>query len=189
MNKMKNILTVLASKWYFLVAWLLLSSIIWSIIFVAVYEPRKEEKISIFVGAYYCDSISMKNKLNNDLPDSIKKVSVQWFSINDMFFKSYFATYGTLYSDIIILQESAITNEMCEMYFQALPKEYVRDRSSYVVNSTIYGIEMPITCPYIQSSNGEKIYLFFNKKSEHIYSVNEKGTDAAIALSEIVLGL
>ena len=189
MNKMRNILTILASKWYLLVAWLLFSVIIWSVIFTAVYEPRKEEKISIFVGTYYCDPIGMGNQLSHSLPHGIKKVSVQWFSNDDMLFGLYFATYGTLYSDIIILQESMITDEMCKTYFQALPNEYVDYRSTYAVDDAVYGIKISSTCPYIQASNGESLYLFFNKKSEHIYSINRKGTDGAIELAEIVLGL
>ena len=190
---MKKVFKHFSSKWYIYVAWAIAASALWSIVFTCVHSPGKEERIALFVGTYYCDTAQLKKELNNHSPEYVRKCAVQFVPTDDFLFDMYFASYGTLYADIIILQKDRVTDDRCRQFFSELNTVYLSDylgeTQLYYVDGLPYGILMEKQNSCIYSQDGDSCILFFNKKSQHIGQLNHSEKDGAISLVKKILEL
>jgi len=186
---MKKLVKHIKSTWYIYVAWLILAVVLWIVLFTALFNPKKEEKISLFVGAYYCDSATLQDNLQSFTPDYIKKADIRFVPSEDFLFDLYFAAYGTIYADIILLQEDLVKDEKCKEFFLSLSGAITDNNLLYCIDGIPYGIIIEENNRYFYGKNGERTIIFFNKKSQHTGYLNNSDKDGAITIVNALLRL
>ena len=184
-------------NWWKYLLVLVASILIWSIVFDSLAVPSKNEKIRITFLGENLDHEAFEEYVAEILPgltnQRIEKVDVEnpVDEINNDFYMVLTTrVYG---ADIIIVEESLLTEDICQAYFVPLPLETLEKHMPvsevYVENGQPYGLLLP-------SGDGaglfgefysgtERCYLFITHTSVNVAGILGTGNevdDAALKL-------
>ena len=187
--------------WKYLLV-ILLSITVWVAVFDILGTPEKNQKLQItFVGEdFLFDALQadLQEKMPGLTDQELKKLTVEspmngnWEDYHDiMSVRAYSA-------DIIIVEESAMTDTFGYSYFVELPVEKLpqslQNRDFYTEDGKAYGILLyDGSTPNVFSqyySGGERCYLFITHNCVNAAGIMGKGKqtdDAALAVIEYLL--
>lgn len=189
----------LSSKWFVYLVWLVVVILFWSWAFGLITRPESEEKLTVFIGAYYANTAELSNKFNKQNPEYIKQTEVLYFDLTEYNFDMYLTIKGAE-SDIIILPKSAIENANLSLFLSldkdAVTELFGADLQLLTVNGKCCGIKLYDKtlkqgklddCIGYESANTDDFYLLFNYKSLHAGVLNGSELDGAITLARYIL--
>ena len=185
---------------YLLIA--LLSITIWSVVFDVLSAPEKNEKIRITcVGDdFLCDALEedLWKKLPEITEQRLEKIAVE-SPVNGQSTDFYSVMAARAYgADLIIVEESAITETFGQSFFMPLPveelPEALSDRELYVEEGAVYGILLyDGTTPNVFSrfyGGDQRCFVFITHNCVNaagVMGVGDAQDDAALRLIEYLL--
>lgn len=167
--------------WAYMVC-ILVVFFIWDWAFGYLTRIKTEEKVSVFIGSYSV-SYDKADYLNETRPEYLKVVQVNAYSLDVGMFPTYLNVFGYVESDILILPEFCISEEICTNYYAEIFEEYQNVFKDLGCNlgfygeSNVYGIKIHDKesgeslikgIDYGEGENEEDYYLLFNKRSLHL---------------------
>jgi hypothetical protein len=189
-------------NWWKYLLVVMASVLLWSIVFDSLSAPAKNEKIQITFLGDGLNCAALEEHIFTALPDlttqKIEKVAIEnpVAEVNNDFY-TVLATrvYG---ADLIIIEESLLTDDLCKTYFLPLPVEQLADYVSigdlYVENGVSYGLLLNsddgngIFSEYYSGS--QRVYLFIPHTSVNVAGIMGEGKpqdDAALRVISYLL--
>lgn len=201
---MKSILKKIVKHIWAYVFCILIAFLSWSWVFSYLTEIKAEEKVSVFIGSNGT-SFTKVEQLNAGRPEYLKRVEVNVYSINSPSFDTALRVIGYRNSDIVILPEKYLSDEICREYFATISdtyKEKFENLGYYSVAGRAYAIKIhdkqthlsAIDCIDCGEGDGEEnYYLLFSNKSLHLSdlseSKNKSKADGAIRVAQALMDL
>lgn len=204
----ERLLNHFSYNWFFYVGSLLAIIIFWTWVFSMLAKVPLNEKITIFIGAYGVDE-NMNTEILENL-QGIREVEIHCEDPKGDMFPLLLQTRGIINTDIIILPESAINDEILPMWFREIDETVLReylpdmDYDYYETGVKKYGLlaydaekKLTYLFPDIifasENTEEENFYLFLNKESVNLgkLNINEKANqedDAALRLLAYLFG-
>lgn len=189
----------LASKWFVYLIWLLVVILFWSWIFGLIARPESDEKLIVFIGAYYANTAELSSRFNQQNPDYVKQTDVLYFDLTEYNFDMFLMIRG-VESDIIILSKSAIENANLAMFLSldetVISQLFGDNLQLLTINGKCCGIKLYDKtlkqgklddCIGYESANTDDFYLLFNYESLHAGVLNGAQLDGAITLARYIL--
>ncbi len=142
-------------------------------LFMTLNTPSYDEKIVIFIGAKYVD-LKIEDDLYEGYEDTlIKEVFVDYSDPSDSNFSIVFSTRATVNTDILILPYDYMKEESYSTFFAEINEELLAFDNELISdsNGNVYGINVTDFLSEYTEISGD-FYLFFNKKSNKISSLN-----------------
>ncbi len=173
----------------------LVTIVLYGFVIQSVTRPKREEKISLFVGAYR--DFGLEDALQAKRPDGIREVNVDFALLGSTSFRQQ---YRALWSneDAILLPESqlgddpsALLNSFVSFSAETINQLLPGEHTFYSWNSKLYGIQVfsqesekgwgDNLLRYTQEQvESENFYLFFVPTSPHLGNLVKDSHDAAI---------
>lgn len=187
------------SRWYIYLTSILFIVVAFCIGVSFKVTPSKEQKIEIFLGATQCDTVSLIETLNNNKPEDVVTVNLNFhYSTHSNF--SYIFTSFRAEMDIFILPEKYIKDfndtvsgysanikkDEFEQYLGITPTYFMKDQ--FYKGIKVYDSEtkegiLKDKITYCDDQYSSDYYLFFNYNSVNIDFLNNNSvTDNALKL-------
>ncbi len=169
--KNKRLRTFISFNWQWYLVILAFVSFAFYYAFEVIKTPSYDERIAIFIAADYVDVNKLDDLLYYGYENTeIKEVFIDYSEPSGSNFSIIFNTRGTVNTDILILPKDMIRSENYSTYFAGFI--YENDTADVLnYNGLIYGINVTdYLSSYVEVD--DELYLFFNKKSNKIGSLN-----------------
>ena len=180
----KRLRTFISFNWQWYLVILAFVSFVFYYAFEVIRTPSYDERIAIFIAADYVDVNKLDDVLYAGYEDTkIKEVFIDYSEPSGSDFSIIFNTRGTVNTDILILPKDMIRSENYSAYFAGFT--YENDTADVLnYNGLIYGINVTdYLSSYVETD--DELYLFFNKKSNKIGSLNTNSkNDYALQILE-----
>lgn len=176
MKVLKNIF----SQLHIYIAWIILSSLLWSWIFMLATDTSAAKKITVFAEVDNMRETELTLLLEENKPDKIKMIKVHKFSY------AMFDSYTLMNADIYI-----VGKKNAEQYIDSfVPLEEKEGVEYYYHNGVPYGIKIfdKVTkkgsaTKYI-SYGDDDYYLFFGINSVHLGEINGSADDYSFVIAD-----
>ena len=177
----------IVSQLHIYIIWLILSALIWGWIFTFITDTVPSKKVTIFTDTYACRDTELAVRLEEDRPQGIKMIKVHPFSY------AMFDDSVLLNADIYIIKKEDIETYMSS--FCAIDGAVPQETEAFYLDGKAYGLKVydattgvGVALDYLtytaEGTLDQDYYLFFNKNSVHIKSLNGSTDDAALAVAE-----
>lgn len=187
----------LATHWIIYVAYALAAIFAWSYAVVLFTQDKPEEVVTVWVLAYDIDSAALTEKLEDDMPDYLKHVRVDFQDRTQSFANTAYLGAGSS-ADIQILPESFIAEYGIAKQYLMLDTGYLSgilgDVGYYYADDNAYGIKIfdkdrggdGLIKYTEENTEKENYYVLINKKSLHMGKLNDSRSSGGI---EVIKGL
>ena len=189
---------------FYYIVWLVVAVVLGELIFGWMKSARREEYVSVFVCCDYCDDAAFSKRLEEDVPDYLKGVTVKSVSASDRYFGLLLRTEGLENSDIVILPASVVKGQNVDGAFYPVNADYIAENFGVsefcYYNDKPYGLKIydgqtasGKAEPYIRyfgkDEKKEDVYLFFSRKSSHLGGALGEEYDGALVIAKTICGL
>ena len=203
MKKKFDFSDFIARRWYVYVIWLFVSIIVATSAFSMITSAKKDERVSFFICADE-ETGGLAGALDERRPDGIKQINVTVAGASDPYYGLLLTTRGYSDADILILPETAFTEEDVRGAFAPLDEHLFKKEfgsaTAYEADGVIYGIKVfdkktgeGAAKGYLtyskEGSETSDVYLFFNKKSVNLGALGKCASDGAIKLCKAFIAL
>lgn len=189
----------LSARWFLYLIWAVVALLLSEWIFSLVTAPDDSEKITLFVGAYSCESERLSERLDEARPDYVRELSVEYYDLDHYNFQMFF-TVKSPDSDLFILPKSVIDDANL-LRFCAFTEE--RAQETFVggeflcYDGLCYGVKIydgqsgaggaTDYIGYAEADKSDDYYILFNRQSLHAGGLNSSAYDGALALARRLL--
>jgi len=90
-----------------------------------IIKPRNEETFLFFTASYSYECDNLKYVLKENMPSYLREIKCNSYYLKDNNFDNYFSTVGLISSDIMIVPQSIMTEELAKSYCTKLDRNYV----------------------------------------------------------------
>lgn len=178
-----RVLKRIFSQLHIYVAWIILSSLVWSWIFMLATDTSAAKKITVFVEADNVRDTEFSILLEENMPQKLKMIKVRKFSY------AMFDSYTLLNADIFIVK-SANAEQYIDSFVKLEEKEGVE---YFYHNGEPYGIKVydketkkGSATKYI-SYEDDDYYLFFGVNSVHLGELNGSADDYSFTIADNIM--
>ena len=153
-------------------------------------QTPREAKLILFL-ASYSKSYDGEETLEAAKPEGIEELEIHAYPVNHSSYWQVFNTYGLEISDLLVLPESEVSEELCSEYFSSIALDVFQDIPNlgrYSFDGSVYGVKVhdkatgESLLPGLDYGSGEKeedSYLFFHEDSPHNGGLDGKSEEGA----------
>ena len=165
----------------------------------AINRPINEETISIFVGSCGSSNTKLYNKLLEDKPSYLRQIRINSAVYFNSDFGYLYTAFGKGESDLVIIPESVIVDDVVKYYYTPLNESYMNSKLGEVTYYTPSDMDTPYgvlirtkgdtssnLIAYSNETHDENYYAFLNKKSFHAGENNSVDHDTSIKFIDII---
>lgn len=188
-----------SSHWYVYaivsVSWVLL----WAFVNNIFIADKKEETVKVFLACPSFETSKVQAALDASKDSFIKHVRITGSTLDDNLFYSRFETSG-LASDLLVIPKSMSSSYYCERYFASVDAEIAtkygfalndgyaaEDNLTYGIKITGDGTKNGIV--FQKGETTEPYYVFFNKTSVQVGSLNGSTLSGAITIAKAIISI
>lgn len=190
----------LSTNWHIYLIYAIIAIFIWSYAVVLFTKDKPKEVVTMWILSYGINEEELVNKLESSKPEYLKHVRVNFVDRNDQFANIKYQGLG-IDCDIVILPESYINGTSTLASFINLDTEFIKnnigDVEFYNIESRTFGIKIfdktsddDELIKYKDDSDeteDDNYYVFLNKKSLHMGSLNNSNFDGGIDVLRMLL--
>ncbi|MBQ7995755.1 MAG: hypothetical protein IJ247_06065 [Bacilli bacterium] len=197
---MKRFVSSLARIWYVYVIVTVAGILLIDYAFNVINKPRNEETITLFVVSEGNDLKELKEKLEDNKPNYLREINIYGVRRESNEFSTYFDVYGKANSDVVILPESKIEEDVVFNHYSPFSFDYLNDYidglSTYRLekNGLDYGVKIHSKgednglIEYKSEGFDEDYYAFFVNGSLHIGEMSDSEYTTAFSFINIIRG-
>lgn len=196
---MKKVFSKILHTWYIYAVAIVATTAVVLITTNAVNRPINEETISIFVGSCGTSNSKLYNKLLEEKPSYLRQIKINSAVYFNQDYDYLYTTFGKTESDLVIIPESKISDEVVKYYYTPLNEEYMNSKLGEVSYYTPKDMDKPYgvlirtignkdnnLITYTYDKYDENYYAFLNKKSFHAGENNNVDHDTSIKFIDII---
>lgn len=190
MKILKNIL----SQFHTFLLWAMASVLLWSWIYTLVNDAPREKKVTVFINAVAIDDHALALRLEEHLPDGIRKIKVHDFE---------YGMIGTdVKGDIYVVRASQLEQMLREKPEAVLPITVPEGCIGYDYGGSCYGLRIfdaasqtgagagkYIWYAYLDEPQKEDYYLCFGTETVHVLGADGAVDNAAWEVAMELLSL
>ena len=197
---MKKFFASISRIWYAYVIAIIVGVLLIDYGFNVINLPRNEETITFFIVSEGNDLSNLKGVLENNKPSYLREINVYGARRESAEFKTYFDIYGKANSDVVILPESKIDEDILLNYYSSFPIDYINTFMEEVEtyksekNELHYGVKIHAKgednglITYKSEDFDEDYYAFFVSSSIHIGKLASSEWATAFSFVSIIRG-
>ena len=196
---MKRIIKNILHHWYLYVFASVSTTAVVVMTTNAINRPINEETISIFVGSCGSSNTKLYNKLLEDKPSYLRQIRINSAVYFNSDFGYLYTAFGKGESDLVIIPESVIVDDVVKYYYTPLNESYMNSKLGEVTYYTPSDMDTPYgvlirtkgdtssnLIAYSNETHDENYYAFLYKKSFHAGENNKVEHDTAIKFIETI---
>lgn len=196
-----KILRHLSERWFIYLIWAAVAVFLSEWIFSLITAPDESERITVFIGAYSCDTVGLSEKLDEEKPDNVREIRVEYYDIDNYNFQMFF-TVKSAEADLFVLPKKVVDDanllRFCEFSREKALSLFgvgdVLDYGGYGYGLKIYdGADNEGSAGkyvgYAEDGKTDDYYILFNRQSVHAGGLNSGESDGAIVLARRLLRL
>ena len=178
-----RVLKRIFSQLHIYIAWIIISSLVWSWIFMLANDTSASKKITLYVDANSVNGTEFSELLEEGMPQKLKMIKIHTSS--DTSFDS-FALVG---ADLFIVKGSD-----AEKYIDSFAKLEEKEGVEYYYHGgTAYGIKVydkdtkKGSATRFISYEDDDYYLFFGARSVHLGDINGSADDYSFVIADKIM--